>query len=509
MSESSQPDFKLAPIAQHSQAGNRLMARMDLEPAMSDLQDCVDAWLWQAWLADSPAAALASLERAAALNGDDKTVTAGIEFVTSLVRWSTTAGAVEAEACQEQDDAECCDAVECAQAEEECAQAEDLRGENMTDDDAAVTVDEEPPAGMTDIEADCDIEADGDAPITATEQALADTVAEADLQVVVEAEPEAAIEAEPEAVVEAEPKAVVEAEPEAVVEAEPEAVVEAEPEAVVEAEPEAAIEAEPEAAIEAEPEAVVEVEPEAVIEAEPEAAIEAEPEAVVQAAPEAVVETESNPDAEVELEAELLDEVQAINALADSSGTTAQDDAPSDPVCETEAVVQDEPQHEPEPAAEAPAAAAPTVEATADEAPVAPAPADETPADESPLVLAVDDSPTVRKLVALTLSSAGYEVITAADGVEALRMIADRLPVLILSDINMPKLGGYQLCKMIKKHSRTSSIPVIMLSGKDGVFDKLRGSMVGCSDYVTKPFESQDLIEKVRRYANTPDTASV
>ncbi|MEM9587805.1 MAG: response regulator, partial [Planctomycetota bacterium] len=77
---------------------------------------------------------------------------------------------------------------------------------------------------------------------------------------------------------------------------------------------------------------------------------------------------------------------------------------------------------------------------------------------------------------------------------------AQQCPDLILSDINMPKLGGYQLCKLVKKHERTRDIPVIMLSGKDGVFDKLRGTMVGCSDYVTKPFESNELIEKVRQY---------
>ncbi len=113
-------------------------------------------------------------------------------------------------------------------------------------------------------------------------------------------------------------------------------------------------------------------------------------------------------------------------------------------------------------------------------------------------ILAVDDSPTIRKLVSLALSKEGFEVISAEDGVEALSIIAQRLPDLILSDINMPKLGGYKLCKFVKKHDRTSHIPFIMLSGKDGVFDRMRGKMSGCNAFLTKPFESNDLVKLVR-----------
>lgn len=114
------------------------------------------------------------------------------------------------------------------------------------------------------------------------------------------------------------------------------------------------------------------------------------------------------------------------------------------------------------------------------------------------LVLAVDDSPTVRKLVSLTLSREGFEVITAVDGIEALNILSEQLPDIILSDINMPKLNGYKLCKFVKKHERTQSIPVVMLSGKEGVFDKMRGKMNGCDDFITKPFESAELVAKVR-----------
>jgi twitching motility two-component system response regulator PilG len=116
-------------------------------------------------------------------------------------------------------------------------------------------------------------------------------------------------------------------------------------------------------------------------------------------------------------------------------------------------------------------------------------------------ILVVDDSPTVRKLVSLTLSTAGYEVITATDGAEALQQIANQRPALVLTDTNMPKLDGYELCRLLKKHEATDDIPVVLLSENDGVAEKLRRSMVGCRDYVAKPFESKTLIEKVRQHA--------
>jgi CheY-like chemotaxis protein len=119
------------------------------------------------------------------------------------------------------------------------------------------------------------------------------------------------------------------------------------------------------------------------------------------------------------------------------------------------------------------------------------------------IVLAVDDSPTVRKLVSLTLKREGFEVITADDGVEALQVLGETLPDIILTDINMPKLGGYKLCKFIKKHDRTKSIPVIMLSGKDGVFDKMRGKINGADDYMVKPFKTDELIAKVNQFLPT------
>jgi twitching motility two-component system response regulator PilG len=117
-------------------------------------------------------------------------------------------------------------------------------------------------------------------------------------------------------------------------------------------------------------------------------------------------------------------------------------------------------------------------------------------------VLVVDDSPTVRKIVTMTLEADGYEVVTAEDGVDATKVLVNFSPNLILLDINMPRMGGYKLCKLVKSHPDTSGIPVVMLSGKDGLFDKLRGKLVGCDEYISKPFESEELLKCVREHIN-------
>lgn len=144
---------------------------------------------------------------------------------------------------------------------------------------------------------------------------------------------------------------------------------------------------------------------------------------------------------------------------------------------------------------------------------VATAPADEladcvdapaSPDTTNHTVLVVDDSPTVRKLVAMTLEKRGYRVVTAFDGVAAIKEIAAQNPGLVLMDCNMPRLDGYQLCKLVKKHDSTRHIPVVMLSGKDGVFDRLRGRLVGCAGYIPKPFVPEALAEAVAQYLPPP-----
>jgi twitching motility two-component system response regulator PilG len=119
-------------------------------------------------------------------------------------------------------------------------------------------------------------------------------------------------------------------------------------------------------------------------------------------------------------------------------------------------------------------------------------------------VLVVDDSPTVRKLVEMSLTRSGFRVVHAFDGVAAIKEIARQNPSLILMDASMPRLDGYQLCKLVKKHETTRHIPVVMLTGKEGVFDKLRGKLVGCSGYIAKPFSPEELETAVGRFLKEP-----
>lgn len=125
---------------------------------------------------------------------------------------------------------------------------------------------------------------------------------------------------------------------------------------------------------------------------------------------------------------------------------------------------------------------------------------------ERRLVLAVDDSLTVRKIVSITLERLGYRVHTAADGMQALARLSEETPDLVLLDITMPRMDGYQVCKVIKQAPATKSIPVVMLSGKDGFFDKVKGRLAGATDYITKPFKEATLAEVVEKYtaARTP-----
>jgi twitching motility two-component system response regulator PilG len=124
------------------------------------------------------------------------------------------------------------------------------------------------------------------------------------------------------------------------------------------------------------------------------------------------------------------------------------------------------------------------------------------PARAKKTVMVVDDSPTVRKLLTIKLEKHGHRVVTASNGMEALSKINEELPDLILLDVTMPRLDGYQLCKLVKTDAITKHIPVVMLSGNDGFFDKMRGRMAGSVAYLTKPFEPQALLQTVDRYCN-------
>ncbi len=119
-------------------------------------------------------------------------------------------------------------------------------------------------------------------------------------------------------------------------------------------------------------------------------------------------------------------------------------------------------------------------------------------------VLVVDDSNTIRRSAEIFLKQGGHEVLLAEDGFDALAKINDYQPDLVFCDILMPRLDGYQTCAIIKRNVRFADIPVVMLSSKDGVFDKARGRMVGSQEYLTKPFTKDQLLQAVQQFGSQP-----
>lgn len=115
-------------------------------------------------------------------------------------------------------------------------------------------------------------------------------------------------------------------------------------------------------------------------------------------------------------------------------------------------------------------------------------------------IMVIDDSSTIRRSAEIFLGQAGYQVVLADDGFDALAKMNDHKPSLIFCDILMPRLDGYQTCALIKKSAKFHSTPVIMLSSKDGLFDRARGAMVGSDAYLTKPFTKDSLLKTVREY---------
>ena len=113
-------------------------------------------------------------------------------------------------------------------------------------------------------------------------------------------------------------------------------------------------------------------------------------------------------------------------------------------------------------------------------------------------VMVIDDSNTIRKSAEIFLLQAGAQVVLAEDGFDALAKINDHLPDVIFCDILMPRLDGYQTCALIKKNPKFRATPVVMLSSKDGLFDRARGRMVGSDEYLTKPFTKDSLLATVR-----------
>lgn len=119
-------------------------------------------------------------------------------------------------------------------------------------------------------------------------------------------------------------------------------------------------------------------------------------------------------------------------------------------------------------------------------------------------VMVVDDSNTIRKSVETILSKVGCQVVTAVDGYDALSKIAESKPELIFVDIMMPRLDGYQICALIKNNPEFRKTPIVMLSSKDGLFDKAKGRVVGADRYLTKPFSRDELLEVYEFYNKEP-----
>lgn len=120
-------------------------------------------------------------------------------------------------------------------------------------------------------------------------------------------------------------------------------------------------------------------------------------------------------------------------------------------------------------------------------------------------VMVIDDSNTIRKSTEAILSKEGYEVLTASDGFEAMSMITDNHPDIIFVDIMMPRLDGYQTCSLIKNNRQFKDTPVVMLSSKDGLFDRARGRIAGSDQHINKPFSREDLIGAIHEHVKTAE----
>ncbi|WP_142811096.1 response regulator [Tepidiphilus olei] len=120
--------------------------------------------------------------------------------------------------------------------------------------------------------------------------------------------------------------------------------------------------------------------------------------------------------------------------------------------------------------------------------------------ERKPRILVVDDSNTIRRSAEIFLGQAGHTIVLAEDGFSALAKVVDFMPDIIFVDVMMPRLDGYQTCALIKQNPKFRHIPVIMLTSKDGVFDRARGQLVGSDEYLTKPFTKNELLEAIARH---------
>ena len=134
---------------------------------------------------------------------------------------------------------------------------------------------------------------------------------------------------------------------------------------------------------------------------------------------------------------------------------------------------------------------------------MAPAPSASPGAIRAFTVMVIDDSKTIRRSAETLLRKEGFDVVMAVDGFEALSKIADHEPDLIFLDVMMPRLDGYQTCALIKHHRVFRHTPVVMLSSKDGLFDRARGRVVGSDHFITKPFTREELLAVIQHYGGS------
>ena len=211
--------------------------------------------------------------------------------------------------------------------------------------------------------------------------------------------------------------------------------------------------------------------------------------------------SEPAPESWDELEVEAAP-APVIDVAAPASAASVEEPAPAPPAESVAAPIVPAPAA-PEPMAPAPVVAAPAAAVDVDTpAPVAASPSNGSSSRKT--VMIVDDSPTIRKILGLTLERAGYKVVAEPDGESAIERLIQVVPHLILLDIAMPKIDGYEVCKRIKQDPRTKHVPVVMLSGKGALFDKVKGHMAGATEYLTKPFETPAVLAVVTNYCEQP-----
>ena len=485
----------------HAINGNRAIARIELEEILSDSSESIDAWIWHAWLSDSPAAAIASINKALSLDPNSEVAFTGLTWLEQLQNWegSRPQAGESSTAAVRQDDARAEDEESVPTATTEPEEVEQVTPEAPADTESSASVEQSKDEVSLE-DRDCNFEDDSSSwvshgeQVESSDEAHEPTLLELDTDEVPLDVVESASSMRPGNVIESvaignfeDDVCELDVDEEAYLEQVEDRVenrrqLERSTDRVSDLETD---ETESQQTLfhwneaeASEPEftEASATESETSLAAENEAAYEPKI-AEISPPPEMTAEDDEQDEVEVAIlneVCELASEAPCETNEPASDFETNEENAPA-------AVSEDES----------------LIESAGD--------GGET---SKMMILAVDDSPTVRNLVAMTLERVGYEVITASDGVAALNLLAERRPVLILSDINMPKLSGYKLCKLIKKHPRTRDIPVVMLSGKNGVFDKVRGQMVGCADYITKPFESHDLIEKVRQYTQSESCVS-